>query len=94
MEATNPANLTDEAIEYYFTPLVSSPLRRMQLNRHSPTRMVWGTADKPFPVVWAEWLDRTIPGSRGVRLVDGGKLFWPEELPDLIAEELEALWSV
>jgi hypothetical protein len=29
-----------------------------------------------------------------VRLVDGGKLFWPEELPDLIAEELEALWGV
>jgi hypothetical protein len=56
--------------------------------------MVWGTADTLFPVVWAEWLDLTIPGSRGVRLVDGGKLFWPEELPDLIAEELEALWGV
>jgi pimeloyl-ACP methyl ester carboxylesterase len=110
----NPANLTDEAIEYYFRPLVSSPLRKRQLNRHlaafepnpliaiepalrrctTPTRMVWGTADTLFPVVWAEWLDLTIPGSRGVRLVDGGKLFWPEELPDLIAEELEALWGV
>jgi haloalkane dehalogenase len=107
------ANFTDEAIEYYFKPLVASPLRRTQLNRHlaafepnpllaiepalqkctTPTRMVWGTADPLFPVVWAEWLDRTLPGSRGVRLVEGGKLFWPEEMPDLIAEEAHTLWG-
>jgi pimeloyl-ACP methyl ester carboxylesterase len=110
----DPANFTDEAIEYYFTPLVASPLRRTQLNRHlaafepnpllaiepalqkctTPTRMVWGTADQLFPVKWAEWLDRTLPGSRGVRLVEGGKLFWPEEMPDLVAEEARALWGV
>src|SRR5215203_4488509 len=108
----DPANFTDEAIEYYFKPLVMSPLRRMQLNRHlaafepnpllaiesslrqckTPIRMVWGTADQLFPVVWAEWLDRTLPESRGVRLVEGGKLFWAEEKPDLIAEEARALW--
>jgi haloalkane dehalogenase len=106
----DPANLTDEAIEYYFRPLAASPLRRTQLNRHlvafepnplvaiepvlrrctTPTRMVWGT-DPLFPVVWAEWLDRTLPGSRGVRLVEGGKLFWLEEKPDVIAEEARAL---
>jgi haloalkane dehalogenase len=109
----DPANFTDEAIECYFKPLVASPLRRTQLNRHlaafepnpllaiepalrrcsTPTRMVWGTADPLFPVVWAEWLDRTLPGTRGVRLVEGGKLFWPEEIPDLIAEEARALWG-
>ncbi len=110
----DPANFTDEAIDYYFSPLVESPLRRAQLNRYlaafepnpllaiepalqrctTPTRMVWGTADQLFPVVWAEWLDRTLPESRGVRLVEGGKLFWPEELPDLLAEEARALWGV
>ena len=110
---TNPANFTDEAIEYYFKPLVASPLRRTQLNRHlaafepnplvaiepalrrcaAPTRMVWGTADPLFPVVWAEWLDRTLPESRGVRLVEGGKLFWAEEMPDLLAEEARVLWG-
>jgi haloalkane dehalogenase len=109
----DPANLTDEAIECYFTPLVASPLRKTQLNRHlaayepnpllaiepalhrctTPTRMVWGAADQLFPVVWAEWLDRTLPQSRGVRLVEGGKLFWPEEMPDVIAEEARALWN-
>lgn len=110
----DPANFTDEAIEYYFRPLIASPLRRSQLNGHlaafepnpllaiepelrrcdAPTRMVWGDADPLFPVAWAEWLDRTLPRSRGVRLVEGGRLFWPEESPDLIAEEARALWNV
>jgi pimeloyl-ACP methyl ester carboxylesterase len=109
----DPANFTDKAIECYFRPLVESPLRRAQVNRHlaahepnpliaiepalrrstTPARMVWGTADPLFPVSWAEWLDRTLPGSRGVRLVEGGRLFWPEEMPELLAEEALALWK-
>jgi len=109
-----PANVTDETIEYYFKPLVSSPLRKLQLNRYladlepnpllaiepelrrleTPTRMVWGTADALFPVRWANWLDQTLPGSRGVRLVEGGRLFWPEEMPELVAGEARALWGV
>ncbi|WP_394824461.1 alpha/beta fold hydrolase [Pendulispora albinea] len=110
----DPAHFTDEAIEYYFKPLVASPIRRTQLNRHlaafepnplvaiepalrrctAPTRMVWGTADQLFPVTWAEWLDRALPGTRGIRRVDAGKLFWPEEMPDIVAEEARALWGV
>lgn len=109
----NPANVSDEAIEYYFRPLVASPPRRLQLNGYlaaldpnpllaiepalrrlnTPTRMLWGTADPLFPVPWATWLDKTLPESRGVRLVNGGKLFWPEEMPDVVAEEARALWA-
>ncbi|TCS16813.1 pimeloyl-ACP methyl ester carboxylesterase [Caulobacter sp. BK020] len=59
-----------------------------------PTRMVWGTADPLFPVRWAQWLDRTLPRSRGIRLVEGGKLFWPEERPDILASEARTLWGV
>jgi haloalkane dehalogenase len=54
--------------------------------------MVWGTGDPIFPVSWAEWLDRTLPQSRGVRRVEGAKLFFPEETPDVIADEARALW--
>jgi len=109
----DPANFSDEALEYYFRPLVASPQRRSQLNRYLaafepnplpaiepalrrspiPTRMVWGTADPLFPVQWAEWLDRALPKSRGVRLVEGGKLFWPEERPDVLASEAKTLWA-
>lgn len=55
--------------------------------------MVWGMADHLFDVSWAEWLDRTLPRSRGVRRVEGAKLFFPEERPELIAEEAVTLWA-
>lgn len=71
-------------------PAIEPALRRSAI----PTRMVWGTADPLFPVRWAKWLDRTLPKSRGVRLVEGGRLFWPEERPDLLADEARALWRV
>lgn len=110
----DPASFSDDALEYYFRPLVASPERRSQLNRYLaafepnplpaieaalgrsaiPTRMVWGTADPLFPVQWAEWLDRTLPKSRGIGLVEGGRLFWPEERPDILAREAQGLWGV
>jgi haloalkane dehalogenase len=58
-----------------------------------PARMVWGLKDALFGVEWAEWLDRTLPGSRGVRRVKGANLFFPEEMPELIAEEAARLWD-
>jgi pimeloyl-ACP methyl ester carboxylesterase len=109
---TNPTNFTDEAIEFYYSPLLSTPLRRTQFNEYAaaflpnpllaiepalkrctiPTRIVWGTNDFLFNVSWAEWLDRTLPHSRGIRFVEGAKLFFPEEMPELIAEEARGLW--
>jgi pimeloyl-ACP methyl ester carboxylesterase len=110
---TNPANLTDEAIEYYFSLLVSDPARKTQLNSFAasfahnplaaiesalqqcaaPARMLWGTADTTFDAAWADWLDKTLPHSRGLRRVEGAKLFFPEEMPDIIAEEALKLWN-
>ena len=58
-----------------------------------PVRIVWGTGDPLFPVVWADWLDRTLPNSRGVRRVEGANLFFPEEMPDVIAVEARDLWT-
>jgi len=110
----DPGNFTDEAIEYYFTPLLSSPLRRAQYHayqaaldpnplagiearlKHSstPVRMVWGMRDEFFPPADAEYLDCIFPQSRGIRRVAEGKLFFPEEYPDILAEEAQRLWSV
>jgi pimeloyl-ACP methyl ester carboxylesterase len=58
-----------------------------------PVRMVWGDVDL-FPPQWAAWLDRTFPNSKGIRPIDDVKLFFPEEVPDLIAEEARKLWGV
>jgi haloalkane dehalogenase len=60
----------------------------------APVRMVWGLADPLFPIQWAEWLDRTLTGSEGIRRVEGANLFFPEEMPDIIAEEAIKLWGV
>jgi haloalkane dehalogenase len=59
-----------------------------------PARMVWGLKDTIFPVETAEWLDRTLPASRGVRKLEEANLFFPEEMPDVIAEEALALWGI
>jgi haloalkane dehalogenase len=59
-----------------------------------PARMVWASADPFFPVQWATWLDKHLQGSRGVRTVEGAKLFFPEEMPEVIAEEAKRLWQV
>ena len=69
------------------------PIRDNLRQWQGPARMVWGLKDEIFPVKWADWLDRTLPGSRGVRRVEEANLFFPEEMPDLIAEEASRLWD-
>jgi len=111
---TYPTDPSDEAIDCYFTPLVSSPQRVALTNAYAmgldpnplagvepllkrctvPTRIVWGTGDTIFSQASADYLDRTLANSRGVRRVPGAKLFFPEEFPDLIAEEARRLWGV
>jgi haloalkane dehalogenase len=59
-----------------------------------PARIVWGMKDTIFNVESADWLDRTLPGSRGVRKLEGANLFFPEEMPDVLAEEAMALWGI
>jgi hypothetical protein len=58
-----------------------------------PTRIVWGTADNIFSQASPDYLDRTLGNSRGVRRIPGAKLFFPEEMPELIAEEATRLWK-
>lgn len=59
----------------------------------APVRIVWGGADSIFALDDAHYLDRLFPRSQGVRVVREGKLFFPEEYPDLIAEEARRLWA-
>lgn len=58
-----------------------------------PTRIVWGTGDPIFSAASPDYLDKVLGNSRGVRRVPGAKLFFPEEFPDLIAEEARGLWG-
>lgn len=80
------------AVSMETNPLV--PIREELRRWRGPARMVWGLKDPLFGVEWAEWLDRMLPGSRGVRRVAGANVFFPEEMPELIAEEAMRLWGV
>lgn len=70
-------------------PAIEPLLRRLQI----PARMVWGTGDVHFRPEWAAWLDEALPLSRGVRLIDGAKLFFTEERVDVVVEEALRLWE-
>ena len=110
----DPAHPTDEAIDTYFAPLLSTPRRTANAHAYAialernalagiggalkrsavPTRIVWGTADTIFSRDSPAFLGEAFGNSRGVRLLDGSKLFWPEERPDVITEEARRLWDV
>lgn len=68
---------------------IASALRRSVV----PARIVWGTGDDIFSSTSPDYLARTFRNSRGVRRVVGARLFFPEEFPDIIAEEARQLWS-
>jgi haloalkane dehalogenase len=111
---TDPAHPTDDALDDYFSPLVSSARRKALVHAYAislernplagmepilrrstvPARIVWGTGDTIFSAESPGYLDRTFGASRGVRRLEGKKLFWPEELPEVVAEEARRLWGV
>ena len=59
-----------------------------------PSRVVWGMGDTTFSTEGAAWLERTLGNLQGVRRIEGANLFFPEEFPDLVAEEARALWRL
>jgi pimeloyl-ACP methyl ester carboxylesterase len=58
-----------------------------------PVRIVWGSADTIFSAGNPGLLDHAFGRSLGVRQLQGSKLFWPEERPDVITEEARRLWA-
>ena len=84
-------------IDAYAKALAPNPLsgleavlRRCQI----PVRIIWGMADTIFSPSSADYLDKILPRSLGVRRIAEAKLFWPEEYPEIIADEARRLWKV
>lgn len=57
-----------------------------------PTRIVWGMSDRIFSPGNIEYLVSVLPRVTGIRKLPDAKLFFPEEQPDVIAEEATTLW--
>ena len=97
----DPSRFADETIEYYVTPLVSTPLRRALYHSFDialepnplagieaslkrcmvPVRIVWGASDDIFAQEDAEYLDRTLPRSLGIRRRAGSEAVLPGRVP-------------
>jgi len=60
----------------------------------APVRIVWGADDTVFDKASPEVLDAIFPRSQGVLRVAGAKLFFPEERPQVIADEARVLWAL
>jgi pimeloyl-ACP methyl ester carboxylesterase len=80
----------------YCLALEANPLAGIEPDLRAcrvPTRIVWGADDRIFSTKSPEYLAKIFGNSRGLRMLDGYKLFWPEERPDVVVEEARKLWS-
>jgi pimeloyl-ACP methyl ester carboxylesterase len=59
-----------------------------------PTLIVWADGDVFFPTQWSDWLARIIPGTRKVAVLNGARLFFPEERPDILCALLREHWTM
>jgi pimeloyl-ACP methyl ester carboxylesterase len=58
-----------------------------------PTRIVWGMGDTIFSPRSPDYLAGILARVTGIRRIQKAKLFFPEEYPDIIAEEARLLWE-
>lgn len=92
VESPERVRLTDA----YAMGLDPNPLAGLEATlkqRTQPVRILWGTGDTIFAAASPDYLDRLFPNSRGVRRIEGAKLFFPEEFPHELAQEALKLWA-
>lgn len=63
------------AFDNEHTRVIEPQLRELR----APTLIVWGTDDVYFPLKWAHWLAKTIPGAKPPVELEGARIFFPEE---------------
>jgi haloalkane dehalogenase len=68
---------------------ITARLRECQ----TPTRIIWGMSDSIFSTRSPEYLAQTLPRVLGIRRIQEAKLFFPEEYPQVIADEARLLWQ-
>jgi len=81
-------------VNRYTLGLTPNPLEGIssQLGKCSvPTRIVWGMSDSIFSAKSPDYLASVLPRVTGVRRLREAKLFFPEEYPEVIAEEAQRL---
>jgi pimeloyl-ACP methyl ester carboxylesterase len=80
----------------YALGLAPNPLAGMESRLkqcRAPARLVWGMSDTIFSARGCDYLAGILPRLTGVRRIREAKLFFPEEYPDIIAQEARLLWG-
>jgi pimeloyl-ACP methyl ester carboxylesterase len=83
-------------VNRYILGLTPNPLEGIapQLRECTvPTRIVWGMGDTIFSPRSPDYLAGILARVTGIRRIQKAKLFFPEEYPDIIAEEARLLWE-
>ncbi len=96
LEPLNRSQARLDAFKTLFVQMDCQDTVEIQPQLHAletPTLIIWGLADEFFEEKWAYWLRGTIPGVKKYVEVPTGKLFIPEDRPELIATELTAHWQ-
>ncbi|MEZ0367183.1 alpha/beta fold hydrolase [Mycobacterium sp. pUA109] len=58
-----------------------------------PTLIVWGTADRFFPLKWARRLADLIPGTTQVATLEGARMHFPDERFGEFVPLLQQHWA-
>jgi pimeloyl-ACP methyl ester carboxylesterase len=74
------------AFDNKHTVAIEPKLRQLR----APTLIVWGTDDVYFPIKWAHWLAKTILSAKEPVVLEGARLFFPEERPETLNKLLRA----
>ena len=77
------------AFDNRHTVAIEPQLRKLE----APTLIVWALDDIYFGAEWAKWLKDTIPGAKEPILIDGARLFFPEERPTEFNRLLREFWA-
>jgi pimeloyl-ACP methyl ester carboxylesterase len=59
----------------------------------APALIVWGDADVYFDVKWSTWLEKALPGAKRRVVLEGARIFFPEERWQQFNDELRKFWS-
>ena len=78
-----------EAFDNEHTVLIEPQLRALRV----PALIVWGDDDVYFDVKWSEWLEKTLAGPTRRVVLNGARIFFPEERSEQFNKELHAFWS-
>jgi haloalkane dehalogenase len=83
-------------VNRYTLGLTPNPLQGIESKLRDcivPTSIVWGMSDTIFSPHSPDYLAGILPELTVIRRIPAGKLFFPEEYPDIIAAEARRLWT-